>query len=159
MYVYKQLSNLGYKVWYDEKDMGHNLTQCMSDGIKRSKVVLVFLNELYQKRDNCRLEMKLASDERKPIIAVFIQPDMYSKANHEAKQYLEFGNGAGGKMFVNALEDIAIDACWGAKDPNGEKINPPIDKLQELNVKMESLRNVLEAPDIDCTPSLPSRST
>ena len=52
------LTDLGYRVWYDEIDMGNNITASMSEGIKNSTVVLVCANSTYQGRPNCMYELR-----------------------------------------------------------------------------------------------------
>ena len=44
-HVYAELVSCGYRVWYDQNDMGHNIEQSMSDGIQDSKVVIACVNQ------------------------------------------------------------------------------------------------------------------
>ena len=55
--VHRALVSQGYRVWYDENEMGWDLVKSMKDGIEMSKVVLCCLNHKYQARPNCMLEL------------------------------------------------------------------------------------------------------
>ncbi len=69
-YVKYFLSSAGYKVWYDENDLGYDLKKSMKDGIEKSTVVLVCLNQTYENRENCMFELKHASHEKKTIVTL-----------------------------------------------------------------------------------------
>jgi hypothetical protein len=47
-HVYHLLTRQGCRVWYDQADMGLDLTESMIRGVENSKVVLVCLNQFYQ---------------------------------------------------------------------------------------------------------------
>lgn len=64
-HVQRFLTAGGYKTWYDQVDMGNNITQSVIDGIARSKVVVVCLNSHYQTRVNCMIELKEARRQKK----------------------------------------------------------------------------------------------
>ena len=55
-YVKKFLNSYGYRVWYDQNDMGWDLSRSMKDGIENSQIVLVCLNKLYLSRENCMFD-------------------------------------------------------------------------------------------------------
>ena len=57
-YIYSWLTDLGYRVWYDQNDMGNNIPKSMSEGIRNSKIVLVCANSTYQGRPNCMFELR-----------------------------------------------------------------------------------------------------
>ena len=52
--------NEGYRVWYDQNEMGFDLVKSMKEGIERSTVVLCCVDSIYQQRDNCMLEARHA---------------------------------------------------------------------------------------------------
>ena len=49
-YVKKFLNSHRYRVWYDENEMGWDLSRSMKEGIDNSQLVLVCLNQLYESR-------------------------------------------------------------------------------------------------------------
>ena len=56
--VYKKLNHIGYRVWYDKANMGHDMDQSMVDGIKNSKIVIACTSSKYQERPNCMFELR-----------------------------------------------------------------------------------------------------
>ena len=55
--VYTQLISQGYRVWYDQNDMGYNLQESMRSGIANSTVVIACIDKVYQERPNCLFEI------------------------------------------------------------------------------------------------------
>lgn len=74
-HLYYILSKAGYKVWYDQNNMGHDLSKSMSAGIEKSKAVVVCANKNYQNRPNCMYELKEARRLHKTVFVLLVDPD------------------------------------------------------------------------------------
>lgn len=78
--INQQLQSLGIKTWFDEDQLVGNVLAQMSEGIDRTKCVIVFITERYMKkvnssdgRDNCQFEFEyafrqLGSDRIIPVV-------------------------------------------------------------------------------------------
>jgi hypothetical protein len=66
------LNRLGYRVWFDLENMGHDLNKSMIDGVKNSKVFLACLSRSYFKSKNCKKELKAAVKNHKIIICLIV---------------------------------------------------------------------------------------
>lgn len=66
------LQQIGYRVWFDEKNMGHDMPQSMKNGVMKSKIFLACICRNYQQSDNCMLELRAAKDNNKPIITILL---------------------------------------------------------------------------------------
>ena len=75
-YVYAALVEAGYRVWYDENEMGWNLEESMRNGIAQSTVFLCCISSKYQKRPNCMFELKETASRypNKKIISLLLEP-------------------------------------------------------------------------------------
>lgn len=71
----EKLTELGFKVWRDEKNLETNekpLTSQLSDAIKRSKTCVCCITTEYCKSYNCNLEFKFANELAKPMIILMV---------------------------------------------------------------------------------------
>lgn len=71
----KRLSEIGLRVWLDEKELQHSdlpLTAQLARGIKESKVFICCITKDYCKSFNCNLEIEFASTLAKPTIVLMI---------------------------------------------------------------------------------------
>ena len=71
----KVLTNLGYKVWFDDREMetsNDSLTKEHAQGIKESQIFLSCITNNYCKSDNCNREIEYAHAKAKPIIPLII---------------------------------------------------------------------------------------
>jgi hypothetical protein len=75
-HVYAALVEAGYRVWYDENEMGWNLEESMRNGIAQSNVFLCCVNSKYQKRPNCMFELNETANRfsDKKIISLLLDP-------------------------------------------------------------------------------------
>ena len=112
-HLYKHLVNSGYRVWYDEIHMGHDMAYSMQSGIEKSKVVLACVSSAYQSSDNTMFELRYArrfvdanSGLQKPIITVVLESRIISWANAELKQLCDIKN-PGGTMYVDLSSVVA----------------------------------------------------
>ena len=69
--INKKLEELGYKTWFDEKNMSGCIDEKMAQGIKHAKGVIVFLTSEYHEKvngnndgDNCKKEFLYASHNK-----------------------------------------------------------------------------------------------
>ena len=111
---------LGYRVWYDQAEMGWDLTKSMNDGVKRSTVMLACVDKGYQERPNCMLELcaaKALVDPVKPVVVVLTEGDPWSWANDKMKDLCDFQK----KIFVD-LSKLAGDPGWTAVDGPSEAL-------------------------------------
>ena len=106
-HLYKLLVSSGYRVWYDENDMGHNLTESMKRGIERSKVVVACVSSAYQLANNTMFELKYARDyvdtqtgQRKPIVSVVLETNIQIWGNDELNLLCDIRT-TGGTMYVD----------------------------------------------------------
>ena len=91
-HLYKVLHDRGYRVWYDENDMQHNLVKSMQDGIAKSKVVLICASPSYQTSINTMFELNHASNyvdpitnEKKPMVTVLLEKNVFSWGTDDLK--------------------------------------------------------------------------
>ena len=121
-------------MWYDQAEMGWDLTKSMNDGVKRSKVMLACVDKGYQDRPNCMLELRAAKalvDPVKPVVVVLTEGNPTSWgttvvgwANDEMKDLCDFQK----KMFVD-LSKLAGDPGWTADGGPSEALL----KVKELH--------------------------
>ena len=111
-YLYKHLVNNGYRVWYDENDMGHDMSHSMRTGIERSKVMLACVSPAYQNSKNTMFELQYArnyidaeSGLRKPIITVVLEESVLTWASDDLKLLCDIRS-FGGTMYVK-LSSVA----------------------------------------------------
>lgn len=65
----------GYRVWFDNEDMGHDLDCSMCCGILRSGCVVALISENYAKSENCKKELRWAQLFCKPVVACRVESD------------------------------------------------------------------------------------
>ena len=71
--LYKVLTENGYKVWIDEKNMAGDLESEMANGVANSEIVLLLISEEYEKSHNCIREYTHANTCRKQIIPIQVE--------------------------------------------------------------------------------------
>ena len=145
-YVYRCLVSLGYRVWYDQYDMGYDLKVSMEQGIANSKVVIACVNNTYQSRPNCMFELKetVTKFPKKPLIALILEANMGNSWNAEIRQILDFRN----KMYCD-ISSVASDSFWNNNVDNDEPSNELLGRLKKiLNPLIKTLS------DVECHPSL-----
>ena len=143
-HVYHTLTKLGYRVWYDQTDMGHDIKESTKRGIASSKVVIACVNPTYQSRDTCIFELREANATGKPIVSLVTEDDPLTWATPEVQDLCKLKS----RLYVN----ICDVAKWNWKDDQG--ITPEM--LTDLSVALEPLSKLLE--DLNCSPSLINKS-
>jgi serine/threonine protein kinase len=63
-HVYAYLSRHGYRVWYDQNEMRHDMIDSMNEGIENSKYFMACVSQAYQKSKNCMFEFTKAVDTK-----------------------------------------------------------------------------------------------
>ena len=146
-HLYNLLTRLGYRVWYDQVDMGHNISLSMLDGIKNSAVVLACVDEAYQSRLNCMYELKNTRDMSKPLITVLTQSNVSVWGSIELKSICQVGTAT-----IIDLASLATKDGWTRPDgaPDDWKVSDAL--LDELKMEAEPIIRLLEAKG--CKPSM-----
>ena len=74
--LYKQLTELGYRIWLDIFQMGggDSLFAKIDDGIRNAQCIIACVTPKYTLSVNCRREMSLADALGKPIIPLLLEP-------------------------------------------------------------------------------------
>lgn len=109
-YVFEELSRRGYRVWYDQHEMGHDLKKSMVNGIKNCKVFLACVNSAYQSRENCMFELEEAkSIPGKIVVTVITEDEPLSWADERMTELCDFQS----QMCVNISQHAALD--WEAE--------------------------------------------
>ena len=148
-YVYKWLTGAGFRVWYDQTDMGYDLKDSMIDGITRSTIVLACVNSRYETRPNCMFEVK-ESVKRFPgknIVALVLEK-RFNKPQpwlptQELEDLLKFKD----KMYCD-MSDLADDPVWDENAP----VPPSADQVNQVKLRVEALIKILN--DAGCQPSM-----
>lgn len=148
-YVFAELVKGGYKVWYDENDMGMDLKAAMTDGIANSTVFVVFLNSSYQTRPNCMFELREAKRMNKTIISVILDPQPTGPSGWACEEVLDICQ-LSTKMYVDISSFPTSDAWEKLKDPSDEEANKSM--LLDLRNALVPLTKLLR--EANCVPSL-----
>lgn len=147
-HVFAELVKGGYKVWYDENDMGMDLKAAMTEGIANSSVFVVFLNSTYQTRPNCMYELREAKRLNKTIITVILDPYPTGPngwANEEILEICELAS----KMYVD-VSSLRLSDAWEAMKDSEEEASKAM--LHDLREAMTPLAKILR--EANCLPSL-----
>ena len=158
-HVYSMLTSLGFRVWYDQNDMGFNIDSSMRDGVLQSKVFLCCFNRTYETRPNCLFELEQCTRRQpdKPVVAL-VMDDMFDRSNpwnvkQECKTMLKMGLARGNNMYSD-VHKVANNPAW--RDPN-TKDCIPADLLKEMETALQPLIKILA--DVKCTPSFAGNVT
>jgi serine/threonine protein kinase len=140
-HVYYLLTRLGYRVWYDQNEMGHDMVQSMKQGIASSKVVIICLSKTFQKRENCMFELREAAvNNPKPIVTIVTDDNPFNWATNEVQDLCQLRT----RLYVNLANVAKLN--WS--DEGG----PSPEMLKSLKDSLGLLFRVLN--DHDCTPSM-----
>jgi len=143
-HLYNILVKMGYRVWYDQNDMGYDLSASMREGILQSKVVLACVDSCYQSRPNCMFELNYAkdlTDPSKPVVTVLTEGNVFEWGNKELLRLCEVST----KMYVD-LGDVAAQAGWSSAQ------GPTHEMIKELITATEPLIKILH--NLNCRPSI-----
>lgn len=149
-HVFNYLTRMGYRVWYDQFNMGHDLRKSMEQGIARSHLMLVCVNKTYQERPNCMFELETAAQKYpdKKRITLVLEPDVFSWANESLSGLCE--------LQIKRWFDLskAIEAGdWESQDV------PPTEEMQQkLTDLLKPLILTLRSEEFRCPRSLLAQS-
>ena len=155
-HVKKFLNSHGYRVWYDQNNMGHNLTMSMEEGIKNSNVVLVCLNKAYEGSRNCMFELTHAYNcNQDNIVTLVTEPDPFAWAGNNtthgnAKDVCQLST----KMFID-IGELCVKPGWPAENDSSDTLVPD-QLLDELKEKVSELIRLIQGAPLYCMPSLQS---
>lgn len=142
-HVYSMLTAIGYRVWYDQNQMGNNLQESMKEGIQNSAVVIACVNSIYEKSINCKYELEVAVQLNKPIITIMLENPWGSwSMSDDVKKAIGFPN-----MKYCELWDIASDDHWKPYFPE----EPDQQLLGQVRDKLQAIVPILN--DTNCKPS------
>jgi serine/threonine protein kinase len=179
-HVYYMLVRRGYRVWYDQNDMGFDLHESMKDGIANSNVVLVCCNRTYQTRKNCMFELAEAKKHISlPIVAVGLEIEPMSEwanaelmsafldsttvnassceLNSETFNLDSSGNGGDASESVATISSKLMETNYvhfgevASLDWTGS-VDPDESMLTALSLQMDALYIKLES--VGCKPSM-----
>ncbi len=152
-HVKKFLNSHGYRVWYDENDIGWDLAKSMQEGIENSQVVLVCLNKAYEASRNCMFELIESSKTNKKIVTLVTEPDPFgwagSNATHgNVRDLCQLST----KMFID-IGELCVKPGWPAEN---DPLDTPVPDalLYELREKVAELIRLLQGGSLTCMPSL-----
>ena len=107
LHLVKMLTEAGYRVWIDRKDMSHDMTQAMVSGITAATVFLCLISREYQSSKNCMFELDNAKSMGKPIITLVAQPKPFDWASPALLEAASLST----HLFVD-ISSIAADDVW-----------------------------------------------
>ena len=152
-HVMKFLNSSGYRVWYDQNEMGWDVSRSMTDGIENSQIVLVCLNKLYLGSKNCMFELVESRKINKNIVTLVTESDPFAWAGSNTT----YGNAMdlcqlSSKMFVDVGE-LCAKPGWPAENDNNTPV--PDELLDELKTKVSELVYYIQGAPLHCRPSMP----
>ncbi len=152
-HVKKYLNSHGYRVWYDENDIGWDLSRSMQEGIESSQIVLVCLNKAYESSKNCMFELIESCKISKKIVTLVTEPEPFAWAgtnttHGNAKDLCQLST----KMFID-IGRLCAKPGWPAEnDPEDTPV--PVELLDELRDKVADLIRLIQGDPLFCMPSL-----
>lgn len=149
-YVFAWLTSLGYRVWYDQNEMGYDLQASMREGIAKSTIVLVCVNSTYQSRQNCMFELKETArlHPNKKIVSLILESRTTWAPSMEMDSILKFNN----HMYCD-ISGVAADPLWKMRDHLTPDLQIQFKKLiGDLALATQPLVNILN--NVQCMPSI-----
>lgn len=104
--INKELTNVGYKTWFDGDKMAGTIDEKISKGIEQTEGVIVFITQNYHEKvngtndkDNCKKEFMFASriQAKSKMIPVVMEKSMCSTSKWSGLVSFHLG----GEMFVD----------------------------------------------------------
>ena len=79
VHLYEVFTKLGFRVWLDQNNMGHDMTASMKKGIENSSVTISLVDQNYQQSKHCQAELQHARNvAKKPVLVVIVEGDFWS---------------------------------------------------------------------------------
>lgn len=145
-HVYRALCDNGYRVWFDEHDMGYHLKEAMDNGVMMSSSFIACIDLKYQNSDFCMRELRAASADasKKPIIVLVTQSLDEQWANNELKSLCSTAD----KKYVDISELCTLQDKGGSPLKNSDGTpctweNPSDELLEMLRKKLDELFKIL----------------
>ena len=111
VHLYEVFTKLGFRVWLDQNNMGHDMTASMKKGIENSTVTMSFVDQSYQQSKNCQAELQHARNgAKKPVVVVIVEGNFWSWSTDAFKELCDVKT----KMFAD-LSEVACQA-WDDQD-------------------------------------------
>ena len=125
--INRKLIELGYETWFDEQKLYGDFDDQISEGIEKTKCVVVFMTELYRNkvnsdnpRDYCKLEFSHAKIKKttKKMVAIVMEPCMADISKWIGQVSMNLA----GNLYIDMSEDLL----------NETYLNERMKKLQEV---------------------------
>ena len=141
VHLFDVLTKLGYRIWLDQNNMGHNKTASMQKGIEQSTVTMSFVDQSYQQSNNRQAELQHTRNKNKPAVIVIVEGNFWTWSTDAFKELCDVKT----KMFA----DLSEVACQAWDDPD------KVDSLLDTLAASTALQDVLKIlKDLDCRPSI-----
>ena len=86
VHLFKVLTTVGFRIWLDQNNMGHNMVSSMQKGIEKSAVTLALVDQAYQRSPNCLAEIQQARNvAKKPVLVVIVETNFWSWSTPDFK--------------------------------------------------------------------------
>lgn len=82
--IFDRLTDKGYRVWFDEKNMHGNSVKAMANAIEASKCIILCMSTNYQRSNACHHEADYAYVLNRHIVPLVVQP------GYKARDWLGF---------------------------------------------------------------------
>ena len=142
VHLFDVMTKLGFRVWLDQNNMGHDMTASMKKGIENSTVTMCFVDQNYQQSKGCQAELQHARNvAKKPVVVVIVEGNFWSWSTDAFKELCDVRT----KMFG----DLSEMACQAWDDP--DEVDVLLDALAGATALLD-IQKILN--DLDCRPSV-----
>ena len=143
VHLYEVLTKLGFRIWLDQNNLGHDMTASMKKGIENSTVTMCFADQNYQQSKNCQAELQHArSGAKKSAVVVFVEGNFWSWSTDAFQKLCD--------VKTKKFADLSEVACQAWDDP--DKVDGLLDALA-ASTALEDVLWILKG--LDCRPSIP----
>ena len=144
VHLYEVFTKLGFRVWLDQNNMGHDMVASLKKGIESSTVAICFVDQNYQQSKICQGELHHARNvAKKPVVVVIVEDNFWSWSTDTFKELCDVKT----KLFA----DLSEVACQAWDDP--DKVDGLLDALAGSTAMQDVLKILKE---LDCRPSIAS---
>ena len=142
VHLFDVFTKLGFRVWLDQNNMGHNMMTSMQQGIDQSTVTISLVDQNYQQSKNCQRELEYARNvAKKSVVVVIVEGNFWSWSTDIFKELCDIKT----KMYV----DLSEVACQAWDDP--DMVDGLLDALAASNA-LQEVQKILK--NLDCLPSV-----
>jgi serine/threonine protein kinase len=137
--VYMYLASQGFRVWYDQNEMGHDMIGSMSDGIANSKYFIACISQTYQASKFCMFEFETAVNKNaNSVILINIESDADTWLMDKIQKLKRKNN--------------YLDFCSLANEDWEDEAGPDAALLDRVNSALSAMAIQLKA--LGCKPAL-----